>query len=68
MDLLIAILVALLIFGGVIFGISFIAAKLTEAYFHLKSKDFSKKQFWQTVIISMLICLIISGMVCGGVL
>ncbi|HAO07297.1 hypothetical protein QWT87_07250 [Chryseobacterium sp. APV1] len=68
MDLLISILVILLIFGGTIFGISFIVGKITEAIFQWKNKEFSKKQFWQTVTISMLICLIISGMICGGAL
>jgi Na+/proline symporter len=68
MDLLISIITALFIFGGTIFGISFIVGKITEAIFHWKNENFSKKQFWQTVTISMLICLIISGMICGGVL
>ncbi|MDF2551780.1 MAG: hypothetical protein K0R36_3059 [Chryseobacterium sp.] len=34
-----------------------------------ESKDgrkFSKKQFWQTMLISLLICGLISGFVCGG--
>lgn len=34
-----------------------------------ESKDgrkFSKKQFWQTMLISLLICGLISGAVCGG--
>jgi len=34
-----------------------------------ESKDgrkFSKKQFWQTMLISLLICGLISGVVCGG--
>lgn len=68
MDLLIAIFVAFLIFGGTVFGISFIVGKITEAVFHWKGKEFSKKNFWQTVTISILICLITSGMICGGVL
>lgn len=34
-----------------------------------ESKDgrkFSKTQFWQTMLISLLICGLISGFVCGG--
>jgi len=34
-----------------------------------ESKDgrkFSKSQFWQTMLISLLICGLISGVVCGG--
>ncbi|MDN4012032.1 hypothetical protein QX233_06155 [Chryseobacterium gambrini] len=68
MDLLISIITALFIFGGIIFGISYLVGKITEAIFHWKNENFSKKQFWQTVTISMLICLIISGIICGGVL
>ncbi|REC80533.1 hypothetical protein DRF60_02180 [Chryseobacterium elymi] len=29
-------------------------------------KKFTKKQFWQTMLISLLICGLISGFVCGG--
>ncbi|WP_415324768.1 hypothetical protein [Chryseobacterium sp. MMS23-Vi53] len=68
MDLLISILAILLIFGGTIFGISYLVGKITEAIFRWRNEEFSKKQFWQTVTISMLICLIISGVICGGAL
>lgn len=29
-------------------------------------RKFTKKQFWQTMLISLLICALISGFVCGG--
>ncbi|UWX59888.1 hypothetical protein N0B40_15890 [Chryseobacterium oranimense] len=29
-------------------------------------RKFTKKQFWQTMLISLLICGLISGFVCGG--
>ncbi|WP_265131994.1 hypothetical protein [Chryseobacterium oranimense] len=29
-------------------------------------KKFTRKQFWQTMLISLLICGLISGFVCGG--
>lgn len=29
-------------------------------------RKFTKKQFWQTMLISLLICGLISGFICGG--
>lgn len=66
--------------GGVvamIIGIMIVVALVISSFitFFVKliyeSKDgrkFSKSQFWQTMLILLLICGLISGMMCGGML
>lgn len=68
MELLISILMLLLIAGAILFVISFVIAKITEGIFHWRNQEFSAKQFRQTIVIAMLVILIISGMICGGVI
>lgn len=54
-----------------ILAVAFVVSLVITVFVKLiyESKDgrkFSKKQFWLTVLISMLICGLISGVVCGG--
>ena len=58
----------LLVAGAILFFISFIIAKITEGIFYWRKKEFTTKQFWQTIVIASLFILIISGMICGGVI
>lgn len=62
-------LVAIIIL--MIVGVASIVSLVITVFVKLiyESKDgrkFSKKQFWQTMLISLLICGLISGFVCGG--
>ncbi len=62
-------LVAMIIL--MIIGVAFFVSLIITVFIKLiyESKDgrkFSKKQFWQTLLISMLIFGLISGFVCGG--
>ncbi len=62
-------LVAIIIL--MIVGVASIVSLVITVFVKLiyESKDgrkFSKKQFWQTMLISLLICALISGFVCGG--
>lgn len=68
MELFFAVVLVILLTITILIVFSFIIAKITEFIFKWKKRQFSKKNFWQTFVISLLICLIISGMVCGGVL
>lgn len=54
-----------------ILGVAAVVSLVVTVFVKLiyESKDgrkFSKKQFWMTMLISMLICALISGVVCGG--
>jgi ABC-type Fe3+ transport system permease subunit len=54
-----------------IIAVAFVVSLVVTVFVKLiyESKDgrkFSKSQFWTTVLISMLICGLISGAVCGG--
>ncbi|MBD8083094.1 hypothetical protein [Chryseobacterium caseinilyticum] len=68
MEIIFGILMLLLMGGAIVFFISFVIAKITEGIFHWRKQEFSSKQFWQTIAIAALLILIISGMVCGGLL
>jgi len=62
-------LVAMIIL--MIIAVAFVISLVVTVFVKLiyESKDgrkFSKSQFWTTVLISMLICGLISGVVCGG--
>lgn len=62
-------LVAMIIL--MILAVAFVVSLVVTVFVKLiyESKDgrkFSKSQFWTTVLISMLICGLISGAVCGG--
>ncbi|SUX47272.1 hypothetical protein [Chryseobacterium indoltheticum] len=62
-------LVAMIIL--MIIAVAFVISLVVTVFVKLiyESKDgrkFSKSQFWTTVLISMLICGLISGAVCGG--
>lgn len=53
----------------VLFVISLVVAAITKIVYERDNiKKFSNGQFWRTVLISMLIGGLISGMVCGGML
>ncbi len=56
---------------GIILVVAFFVSLVVTIFIKLiyESKDgrqFSKSQFWQTMLISMLICGLISGVICGG--
>lgn len=56
---------------GIILVVAFFVSLVVTVFIKLiyESKDgrqFSKSQFWQTMLISMLICGLISGVICGG--
>lgn len=62
-------LVAMIIL--IIIAVAFVVSLVVTVFVKLiyESKDgrkFSKSQFWTTLLISMLICGLISGVVCGG--
>lgn len=51
----------------VIFVISLVIAAITKVIYEWNNEEkFSKKQFWQTMLISSLIFGLISGFICGG--
>lgn len=67
MDLVGLILMIILIIFGVAFVISLMITSFVKMIYESKDgRKFSKKQFWQTMLISLLICGLISGAVCGG--
>lgn len=56
---------------GVIIVIAFVVSLVITLiakviYEWNNDRKFTKKQFWQTMLISLLICGLISGFVCGG--
>ncbi|MCJ8152854.1 hypothetical protein MKJ01_03630 [Chryseobacterium sp. SSA4.19] len=52
---------------GVAFFVSLVITVFVKLIYESKDgRKFSKKQFWQTMLISMLIFGLISGVVCGG--
>ena len=52
---------------AVAFLVSSVVAVFAKLIYEIKDgRKFSKGQFWITVLISMLICGLISGAVCGG--
>ncbi|WP_159472494.1 hypothetical protein [Chryseobacterium sp. 18068] len=62
-------LVAMII--GIIIVISLVISLIISGiakviYEWNNDKKFTQKQFWQTMLISLLICGLISGFVCGG--
>ena len=62
---LVAMIIAMMI--GVSFIIAIVVTFIIKAVYESKdNRTYSKKQFWQTVIIILLICGLISGMICGG--
>ncbi|WP_346983641.1 hypothetical protein [Chryseobacterium sp. POE27] len=51
----------------VLFVISMFVAAIVQIIYEWDNKrKFSRGQFWRTVLISMLVCGLISGFVCGG--
>lgn len=53
--------------AGVSFIVAVVIAFIIKVVYESKdNRTYSKKQFWQTVIIILLICGLISGMICGG--
>ncbi|MDR6405015.1 MULTISPECIES: hypothetical protein [Chryseobacterium] len=47
--------------------ISFIITMIVKVYYEWKGdKKFSRKQFIQTMLISLLLCGLVSGAICGG--
>ncbi|SIQ07220.1 hypothetical protein SAMN05880574_10522 [Chryseobacterium sp. RU37D] len=51
----------------VVFVISLVVAAITKVIYEWHNKKkFSTGQFWKTVLLSMLIGGLISGLVCGG--
>ncbi|ASW75330.1 hypothetical protein IQ37_10270 [Chryseobacterium piperi] len=62
---LVAMIIAIIIFGALF--ISLIITVFVKFIYELKDgRKFSKKQFIQTMIISLLMCGLISGYICGG--
>lgn len=62
---LVAMIIAIIIFGALF--ISLIVTVFVKFIYELKDgRKFSKKQFIQTMIISLLMCGLISGYICGG--
>jgi len=52
---------------AVAFVVSLVVAVFAKLIYESKDgRKFSKGQFWTTILISMLICGLISGAVCGG--
>ena len=57
----------ILIILGVAAFVSLVVTVFVKLIYESKDgKKFSRKQFWMTMLISMLICGLISGVVCGG--
>ncbi|WP_027378624.1 hypothetical protein [Chryseobacterium daeguense] len=57
----------ILIIVGVAVFVSLVITVFVKLIYESKDgRKFSKKQFWQTMLISLLICGLISGFVCGG--
>lgn len=57
----------ILIIAAVALGIGLFIGLIAKLIYERKDgKKYSRGQFWQTVIITMLICGLISGMICGG--
>jgi len=51
----------------VAFSVSFMFTMIVKVWYEsTDGRKFTKKQFWQTMLISLLICGLISGVVCGG--
>lgn len=47
--------------------ISFIITTFVKLIYESKDgRKFSKKQFWQTMLICLLLCGLVSGAICGG--
>lgn len=61
------VIMIILIIAGVALGTGLFIGVIAKLIYESKDgKKFSKSQFWQTVIITMIICGLISGMICGG--
>lgn len=62
---LVAMIIAMIVV--VSFVVAIVLTFIIKAFYESKdNRIYSKKQFWQTVLIILLICGLISGMVCGG--
>lgn len=62
---LVAIIILMIV--GVASIVSLVITVFVKLIYEIKDgRKFSKKQFWQTMLISLLICGLISGFVCGG--
>lgn len=56
-----------LMIAGAAFLLSLFVSLIAKLIYESKDdRKFSKSQFWQTVLISMLVCGLISGAICGG--
>lgn len=57
----------ILIIIGIAAAVSLVITVFVKLIYESKDgRKFSKKQFWLTMLISMLICGLISGAICGG--
>ncbi|PTT22349.1 hypothetical protein DBR28_19715 [Chryseobacterium sp. HMWF028] len=64
MDGLVVMIIGIIILGALF--ISLIVALFAKVIYEWKGEEkFSKKQFIQTMVISLLICGLISGYICG---
>ncbi|MCS3867446.1 ABC-type Fe3+ transport system permease subunit [Chryseobacterium ginsenosidimutans] len=65
LDGLVVIIILIILF--VALSLSFMLTTIIKVWYEWKDdKKFSRKQFIQTMIISLLICGLISGVICGG--
>lgn len=61
------ILMIILIFLFVAAIVSLVITLITKVIYEWNNdRKFSKKQFWQTMLISLLLCGLVSGAICGG--
>ncbi|WP_185095014.1 hypothetical protein [Chryseobacterium taiwanense] len=62
--------VVIMIIGIIILvalSVSFMITTFVKLIYESKdSRKFSKKQFWQTMLICLLLCGLVSGAICGG--
>jgi hypothetical protein len=47
-------------------SVSFIFTIIVKVWYEKDDKKFSRKQFIQTMLISLLLCGLVSGVICGG--
>lgn len=61
------ILMIILIFLFVAAIVSLVITLITKVIYEWNNdRKFSKKQFWQTMLICLLLCGLVSGAICGG--
>ena len=62
---LVAMIIGIMIIVALVISL-FITYFVKSIYESKDGRKFSNSQFWQTILISLLICGLISGVVCGG--